>query len=225
MSASAKILIVEDEVKLANLMSDFLSNQHFDTHQIHHGDEVLPWLKEHNPSVILLDVMLPGISGIELCKAIRQFSSVPIMMVSAKVEEIDRLLGLELGADDYVCKPFSYAEVVARVKSLLRRSELAKPEHNSDMHLDESTYSIHFKGRKVELTSVEFQLFKPLFEKPNRIFNRESLMGTMYEDQRIVSFRTIDSHIKKLRKKLDAVCEQDSVIQSVYGVGYRFVKP
>ncbi len=225
MSASAKILIVEDEVKLANLMSDFLSNQHFDTHQIHHGDEVLPWLKEHNPSVILLDVMLPGISGIELCKAIRQFSSVPIMMVSAKVEEIDRLLGLELGADDYVCKPFSYAEVVARVKSLLRRSELTKPEHNSDMHLDESTYSIHFKGRKVELTSVEFQLFKPLFEKPNRIFNRESLMGTMYEDQRIVSFRTIDSHIKKLRKKLDAVCEQDSVIQSVYGVGYRFVKP
>ncbi|MDQ9093118.1 response regulator [Pseudoalteromonas haloplanktis] len=225
MTAPAKVLIVEDEVKLANLMSDFLLNQHFATHQIHHGDEVLPWLKENHPNVILLDVMLPGTSGIELCKQIRQFSTVPIIMVSAKVEEIDRLLGLELGADDYVCKPFSYAEVVARVKSLLRRSELAKPQQNTDMYLDENTFSVQYKGRSVELTSVEFQLFKPLFEKPNRIFNRESLMANMYTDQRIVSFRTIDSHIKKLRKKLDEVCEQDSVIQSVYGVGYRFVKP
>lgn len=225
MTAPAKILIVEDEVKLANLMSDFLLSQHFYTHQIHRGDEVMPWLENNHPSVILLDVMLPGVSGIELCKQIRQYSTVPIMMVSAKVEEIDRLLGLELGADDYVCKPFSYAEVVARVKSLLRRSELAQPEQTSDMHLDETTYSVHFKGRSVELTSVEFQLFKPLFEKPNRIFNRESLMNNMYDDQRIVSFRTIDSHIKKLRKKLDEVYEQDSVIQSVYGVGYRFVKP
>lgn len=225
MTAPAKILIVEDEVKLANLMSDFLLSQHFYTHQIHRGDEVMPWLENNHPSVILLYVMLPGVSGIELCKQIRQYSTVPIMMVSAKVEEIDRLLGLELGADDYVCKPFSYAEVVARVKSLLRRSELAQPEQTSDMHLDETTYSVHFKGRSVELTSVEFQLFKPLFEKPNRIFNRESLMNNMYDDQRIVSFRTIDSHIKKLRKKLDEVYEQDSVIQSVYGVGYRFVKP
>ncbi|MEM5549947.1 response regulator [Pseudoalteromonas sp. NEC-BIFX-2020_002] len=220
-----KILIVEDEVKLANLMSDFLLSQHFETHQIHHGNDVLPWLKDNHPSVILLDVMLPGISGIELCKAIRQCSSVPIMMVSAKVEEIDRLLGLELGADDYVCKPFSYAEVVARVKALLRRSELVKPQQITDMLLDENTFSVQYKGRTVTLTSVEFQLFKPLFDKPNRIFNRESLMNNMYADQRIVSFRTIDSHIKKLRKKLDEVCKHDSVIQSVYGVGYRFVKP
>lgn len=116
-----QILIVEDEIKLAHLMSDFLTSHHYATHIINHGNEVLPWLEHNRPSLILLDIMLPGQSGIELCKAIRKFSNVPIIMVSAKVEEIDRLLGLELGADDYICKPFSYAELVARVKAILRR--------------------------------------------------------------------------------------------------------
>ncbi|MBH0020087.1 response regulator [Pseudoalteromonas sp. SWXJ133] len=221
---SEQILIVEDEVKLANLMSDFLSSHHFVTHQIHHGNEVLPWLEINRPSVILLDIMLPGQSGIELCKAIRQFSNVPIIMVSAKVEEIDRLLGLELGADDYICKPFSYAELVARVKAILRRLNSAEPKATV-MQLDESTYTVKFKTSCIELTNFEFQLFKPLFNKPNRIYSRDSLMDTMYADQRIVSHRTIDSHIKKLRKKLDEVTQTESVIQSVYGVGYRFVHP
>ena len=168
--------------------------------------------------------MLPGQSGIELCKAIRQFSNVPIIMVSAKVEEIDRLLGLELGADDYICKPFSYAELVARVKAILRRLNSAEPKATV-MQLDESTYTVKFKTSCIELTNFEFQLFKPLFNNPNRIYSRDSLMDTMYADQRIVSHRTIDSHIKKLRKKLDELTQTDSVIQSVYGVGYRFVHP
>ncbi|MBH0042710.1 MULTISPECIES: response regulator [unclassified Pseudoalteromonas] len=221
---SEQILIVEDEVKLANLMSDFLSSHHFVTHQIHHGNEVLPWLEINRPSVILLDIMLPGQSGIELCKAIRRFSNVPIIMVSAKVEEIDRLLGLELGADDYICKPFSYAELVARVKAILRRLNSEEPKATV-MQLDESTYTVKFKTSCIELTNFEFQLFKPLFNNPNRIYSRDSLMDTMYADQRIVSHRTIDSHIKKLRKKLDEVTQTESVIQSVYGVGYRFVHP
>ncbi|MBH0037561.1 response regulator [Pseudoalteromonas sp. SWN166] len=221
---SEQILIVEDEVKLANLMSDFLSSHHFVTHQIHHGNEVLPWLEINRPSVILLDIMLPGQSGIELCKAIRRFSNVPIIMVSAKVEEIDRLLGLELGADDYICKPFSYAELVARVKAILRRLNSEEPKATV-MQLDESTYTVKFKTSCIELTNFEFQLFKPLFNNPNRIYSRDSLMDTMYADQRIVSHRTIDSHIKKLRKKLDEVTQTESVIQSVYGVGYRFVYP
>lgn len=219
-----QILIVEDEVKLANLISDFLTSHHYITHQIHHGNEVLPWLEINKPSVILLDIMLPGQSGIELCKAIRQFSNVPIIMVSAKVEEIDRLLGLELGADDYICKPFSYAELVARVKAILRRLNNVEPKTNV-MQLDESTYSVKYKAASIELTNVEFQLFKLLFNNPNRIFSRDSLMDTMYADQRIVSQRTIDSHIKKLRKKLDELTKTDSVIQSVYGAGYRFVNP
>ena len=169
MPMSEQILIVEDEVKLANLMSDFLSGHHFITHQIHHGNEVLTWLEINRPSVILLDIMLPGQSGIELCKAIRQFSNVPIIMVSAKVEEIDRLLGLELGADDYICKPFSYAELVARVKAILRRLNNVEPKTNV-MQLDESTYSVKYKAASIELTNVEFQLFKPLFNNPKRIF-------------------------------------------------------
>lgn len=222
---SEQILIVEDEIKLANLMSDFLTSHHYQTHLIHHGDEVLSWLESYKPSVILLDIMLPGQSGIELCKAIRKFSNVPIIMVSAKVEEIDRLLGLELGADDYICKPFSYAELVARVKAILRRVNTTKEPINNAMTLDESTYSVNYKNSSIELTNFEFQLFKPLYSNPNRIYSRDSLMDTMYADQRIVSHRTIDSHIKKLRKKLDEVTQTDSVIQSVYGVGYRFVHP
>ncbi|WP_286741844.1 response regulator [Pseudoalteromonas sp. UBA2102] len=222
---SEQILIVEDEIKLANLMSDFLTSHHYQTHLIHHGDEVLSWLESNKPSVILLDIMLPGQSGIELCKAIRKFSNVPIIMVSAKVEEIDRLLGLELDADDYICKPFSYAELVARVKAILRRVNTTKEPVNNAMTLDESTYSVNYKNSSIELTNFEFQLFKPLYSNPNRIYSRDSLMDTMYADQRIVSHRTIDSHIKKLRKKLDEVTQTDSVIQSVYGVGYRFVHP
>ncbi|WP_096739966.1 response regulator [Pseudoalteromonas atlantica] len=222
---SEQILIVEDEIKLANLMSDFLTSHHYQTHLIHNGDEVLSWLESNKPSVILLDIMLPGQSGIELCKAIRKFSNVPIIMVSAKVEEIDRLLGLELGADDYICKPFSYAELVARVKAILRRVNTTKEPVNNAMTLDESTYSVNYKNSSIELTNFEFQLFKPLYSNPNRIYSRDSLMDTMYADQRIVSHRTIDSHIKKLRKKLDEVTQTDSVIQSVYGVGYRFVHP
>ncbi|GEB69545.1 MULTISPECIES: response regulator [Pseudoalteromonas] len=220
-----QILIVEDEIKLAHLMSDFLTSHHYATHIINHGNEVLPWLEHNRPSLILLDIMLPGQSGIELCKAIRKFSNVPIIMVSAKVEEIDRLLGLELGADDYICKPFSYAELVARVKAILRRLTSITDISSSTMKLDESTYSVQYKATSIELTNFEFQLFKPLFNNPNRIFSRDSLMDTMYADQRIVSHRTIDSHIKKLRKKLDEVTQTDSVIQSVYGVGYRFVHP
>jgi two-component system response regulator BaeR len=219
-----QILIVEDEVKLANLLSDFFKSHQFNTHQIHHGDDVLPWLDNNNPNIILLDVMLPGKSGIELCKLIRQFSNVPIIIASAKVDEIDRLLGLELGADDYICKPFSYAEVVARVKAILRRMNRSN-EQLDVMTLDESSFSVKYKTRKIELTNFEFQLFKPLFNHPNRIYSRDSLMDTMYADQRIVSHRTIDSHIKKLRKKLDELTQTESVIQSVYGVGYRFIHP
>ncbi|MBQ4833124.1 response regulator [Pseudoalteromonas sp. MMG010] len=221
---SKQILIVEDEVKLANLLSDFFKSHHFNTHQIHHGDDVIAWLEVNNPNIILLDVMLPGKSGIELCKIIRTFSNVPIIIASAKVDEIDRLLGLELGADDYICKPFSYAEVVARVKAILRRID-NNSEQVDSIILDENSFSVKYKTRQIELTNFEFQLFKPLFNHPNRIFSRDSLMDTMYSDQRIVSHRTIDSHIKKLRKKLDELTKTESIIQSVYGVGYRFIPP
>lgn len=216
------ILIVEDEIKLANLLADYFQLTEYAPHLIHHGDEVISWVKQHQPKIILLDIMLPGKNGIDLCKEIRQFSNVPILMVTAKVDEIDRLIGLELGADDYICKPFSPREVVARVKAVLRRTQTV--EHNIEvLQLDEYRFTVGFHHQEVTLTSVEFQLLKPLANKPERIFTREQLMQNMYSDHRIVNSRTIDSHIKKLRKKLADISEGKDWIQSVYGAGYRLV--
>ena len=166
--------------------------------------------------------MLPGKNGIDLCKEIRQFSNVPILMVTAKVDEIDRLLGLELGADDYICKPFSPREVVARVKAVMRRTQTANTIVNT-LNLDEHRFIVTFNQQQIELTSVEFQLLKPLADKPERIFTREQLMQNMYSDHRIVNYRTIDSHIKKLRKKLATISNGKDWIHSVYGTGYRLV--
>lgn len=216
------ILIVEDEVKLANLLHDYFKSSDFIPHLIHHGDEVIAWVKEHNPNVILLDVMLPGKNGIDLCKEIRQFSNIPILMVTAKTDEIDRLLGLELGADDYICKPFSFREVVARVKAVLRRIHHVDNNLNT-LQLDEHRFTVTLNQQEVTLTSVEFQLLKPLVNKPERIFTRTQLMENMYSDHRIVNNRTIDSHIKKLRKKLLSISDGKDWIESVYGTGYRLV--
>ncbi|AZQ83077.1 MAG: response regulator [Cognaticolwellia sp.] len=219
---SPSILIVEDEMKLATLLADYFTMAEFSPHLIHHGDDVIAWVKSNQPKAILLDIMLPGKNGIDLCKEIRQFSNVPILMVTAKVEEIDRLLGLELGADDYICKPFSPREVVARVKAVLRRTQTT--ENPSDMiTLDEYRLTVSFHHQEVALTAVEFQLLKPLAEKPERIFTREQLMQNMYSDHRIVNNRTIDSHIKKLRKKLSDISNGKDWVQSVYGTGYRLV--
>ncbi len=219
---SHSILIVEDEIKLATLLADYFTMAEFNPNLIHHGDDVIAWVKKNKPTAILLDIMLPGKNGIDLCKEIRQFSNVPILMVTAKVEEIDRLLGLELGADDYICKPFSPREVVARVKAVLRRTQTL--EKSSDMiTLDEYRLTVSFHHQEVALTAVEFQLLKPLAEKPERIFSREQLMQNMYSDHRIVNNRTIDSHIKKLRKKLSDISNGKDWVQSVYGTGYRLV--
>jgi len=219
---SNKILIVEDEIKLAELLADYFKLTEYEPHLIHHGDKVITWVKEHQPSVILLDIMLHGKNGIDICKEIRQFSNIPILLVTAKVEEIDRLLGLELGADDYICKPFSPREVVARVKAVLRRTQTI--HYNTEtLTLDEHRFTVAFHNQEVALTSVEFQLLKPLANKPERIFTREHLMQNMYSDQRIVNNRTIDSHIKKLRKKLADISEGKDWIQSVYGTGYRLM--
>ncbi len=216
------VLIVEDEIKLATLLADYVAQTEYLPHMIHHGDEVIAWVKENSPQAILLDIMLPGKNGVDLCKEIRQFSNVPILMVTAKVEEIDRLIGLELGADDYICKPFSPREVMARLKAVLRRTQTI--ENTTELlQLDEYRQTVSFHHQEVVLTAVEFQLLKPLVNKPERIFTRDQLMQNMYSDHRIVNNRTIDSHIKKLRKKLADISEDKDWIQSVYGTGYRLV--
>jgi two-component system response regulator BaeR len=218
-----RILIVEDEKKLASLVSDYLVQAGFLTDVIGHGDEVMAWLDDHQPDLILLDVMLPGKDGLSLCKEIRQNSVIPIVMLTARIEEVDRLIGLELGADDYICKPFSPREVVARVKALFRRMAYQQqPENDTQWKLDEKRQSIHVDNIECELTHIEFQLLNTMAAEPGRIYSRDSLMNSMYKDNRIVSDRTIDSHIKKLRKRLGDVFPGYDFIHSVYGAGYRF---
>lgn len=216
---SASVLIVEDENKIASLVSDYLQQDHFNTSIINHGDDVMPWLSKNLVDLVLLDIMLPGTDGISLCRQIRAQSELPVIFMTARVEEIDRLLGLELGADDYVCKPFSPRELVARVKAVLRRSSgQASDERASRLHLDEETLKVRVGQWEVGLTGVEFQLLRVLVTRPGVIYSRQQLMDNIYSDQRVVSDRTIDSHIKKLRKKLAS----HDHIQSVYGVGYKF---
>lgn len=218
------ILIVEDEEKLAKLAADYLRNAGFSTETLENGDAVVPRVKQRPPDLILLDLMLPGRDGLSLCGEIRRFSRVPIIMVTARIEEIDRLLGLEMGADDYICKPYSPREMVARVKAVLRRLQPQAGEnyHADVLTLDANSFRILAAGREIELTSVEFQLLQTLYRHPGHIFSRSKLMDLIYQDQRIVSDRTIDSHIKKLRKKLEELLPGQELIHSVYGAGYRY---
>lgn len=218
---NGKILIVEDEPKLAALLGDYLRQAGFAACRLENGLEVVPWVREHRPDLVLLDLMLPGRDGLEVCKEVRTFSAVPIIMVTARVEEIDRLLGLELGADDYICKPFSLREVVARVKAVLRRAGGATPPARG-LVLDEARYRAVLHGQDLDLTAVEFKLLLFLTANPGRIYSRTQLMDRIYPDQRTVGDRTIDSHIKKLRKKLAAAAPEADLIRSVYGVGYKF---
>jgi two-component system response regulator BaeR len=224
MSKKSHVLIVEDEKKIASLLADYLTAADYLTSCIYDGLEVESWLVEHHADVILLDLMLPGKNGIDICKEIRQTSQVPIIMVTAKVEEIDRLLGLEIGADDYICKPFSPKEVVARVKAILRRvpSTDTTAEISLPFSIDPHRMEITIEQQTITLTSVEFLMLTLLSSDPGRIFSRDQLMNACYNDHRIVSDRTIDSHIKKLRKKV-AVIGNENWIQSVYGVGYKLV--
>ncbi|MGM0913477.1 MAG: response regulator [Pseudomonadota bacterium] len=225
-----RILIVEDEPKIARLVADYLAGSGFEPHHLDHGDSVLPWLEEtrqagEGPALVLLDLMLPGTDGLTLCREMRQrWPALPVIMLTARVEEVDRLLGLELGADDYICKPFSPREVVARVKAVLRRSQLSSEPGavGSDLVLDEDGWRALADGHDLGLTAVEFQLLKVMMHAPGRIFSRDQLMDHMYRDHRIVSERTVDSHVKKLRRKIAETWPEREVIRSVYGVGYKY---
>jgi len=216
------IVIVEDEKKLAELLRDYLTQAHFEVKLIDNGLDVIPYVQKRQVDMLLLDLMLPGRDGMEICKEIRSFSTLPIIMVTAKVEEIDRLLGLELGADDYICKPYSPREVVARVKAVLRRTKGGGNYSVSGLFLDEERYLASLHGNNLDLTAVEFKLLSFMAANPGRIYSRGQLMEKIYQDQRIVNDRTIDSHIKKLRSKIAILSPSEELIGSVYGVGYRF---
>lgn len=224
------VLIVEDEEKIAQVLNDYLQGAGFKTTHLDRGDAVLDWFKEHSPDLILLDLMLPGRDGLSLCTEIRKTSIIPIIMLTARVEEIDRLLGLQVGADDYICKPFSPREVVARVQANLRRFEMMQTQSaGSDddtgiyrgLEIKPDNFQALLNGVVLDLTPVEFRMLTLLAEKPGRVFSRNRLMETIYEDGRVVSDRTVDSHVKNLRRKLKEEFGEEELIHSIYGVGYK----
>lgn len=219
------ILIVEDEIKIALLLKDYFEKANYKVDHLENGNLVVSHLKKNPTDLIILDIMLPGMEGLEICKEVRKFSDVPIIMVTAKVEEIDRLIGLELGADDYICKPFSPREVVARVKSVLRRvnpQEKEKIIKIGSVFLDETTREVKVNDKLVDLTPSEFNLLKVLMSHPNKVFSRSELLDRVQGYGFEGYDRTIDTHIKNLRKKLSKLQSNEEIIKSVYGVGYRF---
>ncbi|MBP1132484.1 MULTISPECIES: two-component system response regulator BaeR [Serratia] len=219
-----QIMIVEDEPKLGQLLVDYLQAAGYATHWLTNGSEVVPAVHEHSPALILLDLMLPGADGLTVCRELRRFTDVPVVMVTAKIEEIDRLLGLEIGADDYICKPYSPREVVARVKTILRRCHrpLDNSQEETQLHIDEPRFQASYQNHMLDLTPAEFRLLKTLASQPGNVFSREQLLNNLYDDYRVVTDRTIDSHIKNLRRKLELIDGEKSFIRSVYGVGYRW---
>ncbi|WP_158774687.1 response regulator [Cobetia sp. L2A1] len=222
------ILVVEDEPKIASLLCDYLDGSGYRTRHIDDGNAVIAASREETPSLVLLDLMLPGTDGLTLCRQLRaENSQLPIIMLTARVEEVDRLLGLELGADDYICKPFSPREVVARIKAVLRRSQaleqtLSESSDKGQLRLNEDGWQALADDQDIGLTAVEFQLLKVMMQSPGRIFSRDQLMDHMYRDHRIVSERTVDSHVKKLRRKIATIWPDRDVIRSIYAVGYKF---
>ena len=216
--SAGHVLIVEDEEKLAKLLADYLGAAGFDTSVVHDGLQVGPRIAQRRPDLVLLDLMLPGRGGLEVFKDIRAQMDIPIVMVTALVEEVDRLLGLELGADDYICKPYSPREVVARVKAVLRRGARAG---TPGLAMDESRYEAMLDGKPLELTPVEFRLLRALASRPGRIFPRAALLQSLYEDHRVVSDRTVDSHVKNLRRKLERARPGEDLVRSIYGIGYK----
>ncbi|AYQ91053.1 transcriptional regulator [Burkholderia gladioli] len=230
------ILIVEDEPKLSALLADYLHADGYATAIVADGREVVPHVRAHAPALVLLDLMLPGRGGLDICRELRGFSTIPVIILTARVDEIDRLLGLELGADDYVCKPFSPREVVARVKAILRRIEQAERKGKGEagheanaadggaapFEIDPEHHVARLDGRNLHLTPVELRLLALLVANPGRIYSRDFLLRRLYDDHRVVTDRTVDSHVKNLRRKLQAVRPERDFIRSIYGVGYQF---
>ena len=218
------ILIVEDESKIAQLLKDYIEKAGYTVSVLDRGDRVIPFIKKTMPDLILLDIMLPGMVGMDVCREVRKFSNVFILMVTARQEEIDRIIGLELGADDYICKPFSPREVVARVKAVLRRLHPKQAEKKlavGALELNEDTRRVAIHDQELELTPNEFGLLRAMLAHPNRVFPRSELLNLVQGYEFDGYDRTIDTHIKNLRKKIAALLPNKDIISSVYGVGYK----
>ncbi len=229
MAAKQKILIVDDDVNIAELISLYLTKECYDTKMVHDGEEALKVFSQYHPNLILLDLMLPGIDGYQVCRELRTKSNVPIIMLSAKGEIFDKVLGLELGADDYIMKPFDSKELVARVKAVLRRyqpvkTEAAKPDlkcvEYPDLIVNQTNYSVIYRGRTIEMPPKELELLYFLASSPNQVFTREQLLDHIWGYEYIGDTRTVDVHVKRLREKIKD--HQTWSLATVWGIGYKF---
>ena len=230
MVAKTKILIVDDDNNIAELISLYLTKECYDTKIVNDGEEALMAFDTYNPNMILLDLMLPGIDGYQVCREIRAKSNVPIIMLSAKGEIFDKVLGLELGADDYIMKPFDSKELVARVKAVLRRFQPLKPVATPlpaakcveypDLTINLSNYSVIYKGKQVDMPPKELELLYFLAASPNQVFTREQLLDHIWGYEYIGDTRTVDVHVKRLREKIKDHAAWE--IATVWGIGYKF---
>ena len=230
MAAKTKILIVDDDQNIAELISLYLTKECYDTLIVNDGEEALQAFDSYNPNMILLDLMLPGIDGYQVCREIRTKSSVPIIMLSAKGEIFDKVLGLELGADDYIMKPFDSKELVARVKAVLRRFQPAKNNTIStaatkcveypDLTINLSNYSVLYNGKQIDMPPKELELLYFLAASPNQVFTREQLLDHIWGYEYIGDTRTVDVHVKRLREKIKDHAHWQ--IATVWGIGYKF---
>jgi two-component system, OmpR family, response regulator BaeR len=218
------ILIVEDDERIAEVLKKYFESEGFNVSVLNTGDTVVSNVQTNNPDLVLLDIMLPDKDGLTICREIRSFSNVPIIMVTARIEDLDRLLGLEIGADDYICKPFIPREVVARAKAVLRRTYQDSGTNKlilGPLTVDESRHQVTIEGSEINLTPIEYQLLKIMISSPDRVFTRNDfiskIQGYSYEGYD----RTIDNHIKNLRKKINVCLNGHDMIHTVFGVGYK----
>lgn len=235
MATKQKVLIVDDDENIAELISLYLTKECFDTELVFDGESAIKAFKEYEPNLVLLDLMLPGIDGYEVCREIRKTSNVPIIMLSAKGETFDKVLGLELGADDYMIKPFDSKELVARVKAVLRRFSPANIKDSAksnvtgevgdyvsypELIVNLTNYSVVYKGKKVEMPPKELELLYFLASHPSQVFTREQLLDHIWGYEYIGDTRTVDVHIKRLREKIND--HPNWSISTVWGIGYKF---
>lgn len=228
-SPDKTVLIVEDDRNTASLVATYLEKEGFATVTAHDGRQALELVQKHSPVLVILDIMLPVLDGWEVCRRLRKTSDVPILMLTAREDEIDRVMGLSLGADDYVVKPFSPRELVERVKAILRRAKYVPGRETAvlarhDLVLDSVKRKVTLAGSPVALTTLEYKLLSALMRAPGRVFSRDELLDRIYEQGEIVVDRVVDVHIGKLRQKIEKDPANPTLIQTVRGFGYRFAE-
>lgn len=223
------IVVVEDEERIALLISKYMELEGYSSTCLHSGKDAVETIKKLQPDLCILDIMLPEVSGLEICEQVRSFSNIPIIMLTARVEEIDRLIGFKQGADDYVCKPFSPKELMARIASLLRRAQPIEKNNNilqfRSLTLDIDKFSVNYNERPIKLTANEFTILSTLLSSPEKVFSRKELLYAVKQQELEMYERAIDSHIKNLRKKINQVSQEENYIVSIYGVGYSLKEP